>query len=345
MATQKKKKEITIDFIFWTFIFIRAIYELLLGTDLSDLLDIFKMGSQNFIISIFELIILFLIYTISSLGNSWYITIFYIGIKLAKKSNQIEKLEINDFINDSYYRESISKYSPGVLSYVDDFKLGKNDIIATLMSLQLKQKIIVEEKVKLINDSTENLDTNEIYVLDMIKEDNLENIDIKTFENKVVYDCLNYKLLEDNSSSDYTTQKIFSTTVFTFLFCIIVGMIIYFLIKLNGIINTKIVFMLLVLMSVIAFFSAIIAPFFAIAYIVSACIIHKSDPYMRNNKARKINQKLEGLRKYIKDYSLLDQKEFDDIKLWDEYLIYSIILGQNTKIVDDTWNKISNPLN
>ena len=55
----------------------------------------------------------------------------------------------------------------------------------------------------------------------------------------------------------------------------------------------------------------------------------------RTKKGRELNQKLEGLKNYLKDYSLMDEREAKEIELWEDYLIYSVMFGQNKKIIEE----------
>ena len=57
--------------------------------------------------------------------------------------------------------------------------------------------------------------------------------------------------------------------------------------------------------------------------------------YKRTSKGRELNLKLDGLKAYLKDYSLLEEREEKEIELWEDYLIYSVMFGQNKKIIED----------
>ncbi len=61
----------------------------------------------------------------------------------------------------------------------------------------------------------------------------------------------------------------------------------------------------------------------------------KGKIYKRTTKGRELNQKLEGLKNYLKDYSMLDEREAKELELWDDYLIYSVMFGQNKKIMEE----------
>ena len=56
--------------------------------------------------------------------------------------------------------------------------------------------------------------------------------------------------------------------------------------------------------------------------------------YRRTEKGEEINKNIEGLKQYIKDYSLLKDKDKETLTVWEEYLIYSVIFDINdAKIV------------
>ena len=57
--------------------------------------------------------------------------------------------------------------------------------------------------------------------------------------------------------------------------------------------------------------------------------------YKRTQKGKELNQKLEGLKHYLKDYSLLSEREAKEIELWEDYLIYSVMFGQNKKVIEE----------
>lgn len=57
--------------------------------------------------------------------------------------------------------------------------------------------------------------------------------------------------------------------------------------------------------------------------------------YNRSKLAEELNKKLEGLKNYINEYSLLKDKTSEDITLWEDYLIYSVIFNQNNDIIEE----------
>ena len=49
-----------------------------------------------------------------------------------------------------------------------------------------------------------------------------------------------------------------------------------------------------------------------------------------------------GLKKYIQDYSAMKDRKKEDLILWEEYLIYSVMFGENNKIVEDICKLLDN---
>ena len=339
----KKKMIRGIDLIFWSFIIIRTIMDMIHGIEIGDInLDaintVESLGIKEYASICFFMLFVFSFYIVVSLLKSFYLTILYIGVRIAYKKYNKERLDKIDFKNNSYYRDIISKYSPAVLSYIDDFKLEEKDIVATLMSLELKQKLTIKDGIKIINDSEENLDENEKYIFKKLKNNTLKNINMLEFEEKVIKDCLDYNLLEEKKDIN---KKIIKKVFFSVcIYILIVAGFFNFPTFYNNIPNKNIAILFLPVMFIL-FFIMIILPFSTIVYIKSYYRMNKQNPYIRNKKARNINKKLEGLRKYVKDFSQLSKSQYNEIVLWEDYLIYSVILGQNSKIVKEIMKKIN----
>lgn len=54
--------------------------------------------------------------------------------------------------------------------------------------------------------------------------------------------------------------------------------------------------------------------------------------YILTDKAKEIKIKLMGIKLFLRDYSNMKHKDLNEINLWDEYIIYSVILNENKKV-------------
>lgn len=71
--------------------------------------------------------------------------------------------------------------------------------------------------------------------------------------------------------------------------------------------------------------------FIAIAFIlIEFNIIINSNKLNENGK--KLKSQLLGLKMFLNDYSNMKDKELNELNLWDEYLVYSVILNENKKV-------------
>ena len=147
--TRKKIFMKIVDIVFWSIIIIDTIFNC--KDDISNL-----SGMKEYILFGLEILIAFPLLSIVSSLKWFWLTLIYLYIKISRKNFKGEKLEKIDFKNNSYYRDIITKYSSGVLSYIDDFTIGEKDIIATIMSLKLNP-YIRNKKSKDINIKLEGL--------------------------------------------------------------------------------------------------------------------------------------------------------------------------------------------
>lgn len=343
--TNKTKVLRRIDIIFWVIIMINAIIEIIKGIKNGSInlgldgVTLDMLGIKEFFIMVIFIGVMFLFFTVISLLKMMYLTIIYIGFRIAYNKYSKEKLEQIDFKNDTYYRDIISNYSPAELSYIDDFKLEEKDIVATLMSLELKQKIKIGDNIHLINESEEGLEENEKYVFNNIKNNTLKDINLIAFEEVVKKDALKNELLEEKKNIKKTILKKILTCSLVY-FAIIIGFI-----KFPEIFNKlptdqDIILVIMLVTMLVLFFAMIIFPYSMIVYIKSYSLMNEINPYVRSKKAKGINIKLEGLKKYIKEYTLLDKKEYKEIVMWENYLIFAVMFGQNNNIVDKIMKKI-----
>ena len=67
--------------------------------------------------------------------------------------------------------------------------------------------------------------------------------------------------------------------------------------------------------------------------------INKNNDLVRTTNGEVINEKLEGLKNFLKDFSNVSDKNEDYLILLEDYLIYSVIFEQNTLIVKNIFEK------
>lgn len=279
--------------------------------------------------------IAFMIMIIFNLLKHFYLIIAYIAYKIAQRKHKKEK-EVKISKDDTkYYRDIISKYSPAVLSYIYDFKIDKKELIATLLMLQLKRKIKIKEKITILNSDYKDLEQNEIYVLNAVKNCKLKKFDFDEYKKIVCEDTLNNNLLKEKGNrSKYITVFFLITIVITII------LFYYSFIKMMIISNSNSIEIVDFILPIVAMVIVSLIPVFLLAYVFFYHKFQVNDPYIRNSEGKSLYIKLNGLKNFLTDFSNIKNKNKEDLILWEDYLIYSVLFDLNTKLIDDINSKI-----
>lgn len=244
----------------------------------------------------------------------------YLAIRIAFSKAHERKFSEIDLKNDNYYREILYKYSPAVLKYIDNFEHGEAIIIIILMGLKLKG--IINNELEIINNDFSELDLNELYICTHMKK--FKEIDMNELKYTVIHDCKKYGLLKDytrKNEHDISFKLASVLWIVAVFITIILGSIHYIL---------PILLAALIIITIISY----------AVYNMTLDEMDYETPYIRTRKGEALNEKLEGLRKYLNDYSLLDTKSEEELVIWEDYLIYSVMFEQNEKIIKEYKEKI-----
>lgn len=279
--------------------------------------------------------ITFIFSIIISLFEPMLLWIILIAIYLSRKKYLKLKLTKTDFSkNKFYYRDILKNYSVSVLSYLDTFTFNyPNYLVGVLLELENKKLIGISENSIAVLNSSDQLNESTKYILNNIKDNRL-TINKNEYEKLVINDSINKGLLKEGIVTKKVLIKeiIVSAIAYT-LFNVFFVILINNINKLNFSNN---IFLILTLFLVIFIFMIVLL-YYPITKIISLIILTKklkNNNNIRTEKGEEINLKLEGLKKFLEDFSLLDEKDKEELIIWEDYLIYSIIFNQNKKIVE-----------
>ena len=73
-----------------------------------------------------------------------------------------------------------------------------------------------------------------------------------------------------------------------------------------------------------------------ITVFISMIIFEHEEKIIKNNQGNEIYMKLNGLKKYIKDFGNFEERELDEINIWEEYILYAIILNEGKTIKNES---------
>jgi uncharacterized membrane protein len=73
-------------------------------------------------------------------------------------------------------------------------------------------------------------------------------------------------------------------------------------------------------------------------YVADSLVTKENSKYLINDKVKNDAIELAGLKKYLKDFSNINQKEAIEVKLWKEYLMFAQIFGMADKVAEQFKN-------
>lgn len=266
------------------------------------------------------------------------VILIYFGFRFGIKRFKKDKLSEIDFKKyEAYYRDILREYSPAELSYIDKFEiLPRNDIAATLLSLELNKNIYLDNKIQINN--TANISSNEKYILDSIEDGIVTNLNETEFTTKVKEDAIRNGLLKESKIEwgKFTRVLILSISFMALMIFICITLFSDFVSNPTNTADWKL-FILMFAILLVLYLPISIGIYFN-TYIVKM----KKNSYIRTKKGEELNQNLEGLKNYLKDFSTIHERDERSLTVWEEYLIYSVIFNQNTKIIKNICEKYLN---
>ncbi len=289
-------------------LFVKVVSVLAVVLTIATLLGGFKNGWQGIIETLF--ILLLICFSLPAILGICYL-ILIIFLKILNSGRKV----IN--FDKGYIRDLPKHCNPAIASLIYDLKIDVyKDYTATILYLCIKKYLnLVKDgdtyKVELVQQQDySSLGRCEKYVLDIV-------------ENKIKFDENQFKkeIIEEAQEKELITDKKYSKIPKIILILIL---IITFLIIAYNI--NKIVF--------IALFSILGAIAYALYLIIKMknqdqiTFDFVSTEYIRTKNGKNMALLLNGLKRYIKEYTLIKEKEIDYIKILENYIPYALALNE-----------------
>jgi len=245
----------------------------------------------------------------------------YIILTIIEKVLNSGRTVVN--FNKEYIRDLPKHCSPAISSLIYDLKIDVyKDYTATVLYLCTHKYIELEKedntyKVKLGNNNDySNLGRCEKYVLNIIA--NKMKFDANEFKKEIIKEAQEKQLITNTKHSK--KKKIFLILMFAIILLIITYNI------------SKIMFTIL-----FSVFGAILYAGYIILkmkYENQIDINIVDTEYIRTEDGKKLAQLFKGLKRYIKEYTLIKDKEIDYIQILEDYISYAISLDEADAVED-----------
>lgn len=301
-----------------------------------------------------------------------YIIIIIINIFKILKYYKVHK-KANDGIvhtNLKYYREipRENENTPAQAAYLYYFKKDNNDmrpyqsniIAATILDLALKKYISLRNEknkvfVKILKSEESKLSKDELAVYKILKETNkdkeeLNITEIRTFAKEKYnrYDTLvnqlanssrenlyKQKLVDKLKKEEYNKSKI--AKIKLWILKIFVEFVIILL--LFGLLIPVINIICINLFGIgyrenFGVLSLFIVPILITIFVKNKLLLKiKNKIAVLTQKGTEEQEQLKGLANYMKDFSMIDEKEVPSLAVWEKYLVYATAFGIADKAI------------
>jgi len=261
--------------------------------------------------------------------------VFVIWLGFRKGKNNIERF---DFDKDMpFFRDIIKEYSVSVIATNYDLFIDtKKQAILNLMYLKSRNKIDINNGyITVIDNETNDLDNISAYILNNIKTGFLKLSGDDTFNQQALYHFIN----KDVCKSDLVVSNINSLNNNKTVFWIIEIILILISILFKSLFAQININLFLAFLMLLIFIAPIGFPILYALYNFSSLITHTYNNvkyvFKRTNKGKEIMKKLLGLKRFMAEFTVMDKKSADEIELWDDYLIYSVLFNINNQVINE----------
>ena len=250
-------------------------------------------------------------------------------LKNIKEINKIESLNRKEIENHQYYRDILNNYSSGILSFVYNRKINYADtLVATILELKKDKFINIDDNgINILKNEINNLSVGERVLMQKL----LSIIEINKVNKKISYGELinifsSKEFIEDFKTaikSEAKEKGLYLSKVKTYnIVEKIKHMPIIFILLFPFILAFIIIFSEV---NLVAYIIGLIASFIFLIVYTQLNKYKEENIFIRTKSGIDIQNKLAGLKNYIKDFSVMRDRKIEEIALWDDYLIYAII--------------------
>lgn len=251
----------------------------------------------------------------------------------------------------------------------------KKDITATILSLYQKGIIKFDNQIIRINENEPNkqLKSSELEIIEMIKENDFSSSHINQwkeicFKEAQEDNYIKQKYKREKGPDFSINNKLLKYSAIVFIISLLIGCayVTYneelfnkldeanqyyndstqsdmeFLLDnpqykefyIDLVINMG-PFMILTTVMGISFFILIGIPIYRFIKRLTHKVTQHNNMYERTSESNILIEQIAGIKNYIHDFSLLSEKEKEQVLLWEDFLIYAILLEENQGIIED----------
>lgn len=234
----------------------------------------------------------------------------------------------------TYYRDQLRELNPALVSLLIDLDIyGQKVLVATLLRMQNKKAICFDKRNRIIvtAKNMQELDESEkelLYLIQLQKGKLNNKKKLRQWKENRFHEAENDGYIQKKDKGNY--EKIAVRYILVFIFFTLVSIVLW-RIFLSLFDKIGVVFVCVYLLIINA-----------LLFIPTYCLLQKLI-YMKRGDViwertllgNETAEKIAGLGRFINEFSCLSETKKEEVVLWDDYLVYAIVLEENEKIVKD----------
>lgn len=293
------------------------------------------------------------------------------------KRNAIKRATFKAHLGIDYYREKLEGLSPVEISMLTDIKIEpEKDVSALLLKYQMKGIVKIDEKnVQVLRpDDASLLPSDKLLLQAVVEHGELSHTlldHLSEWKNTAFNEVLQGKYFHQNDRDKVIKKQsngcLLGCLSMVFMF-IIIGVVFSLIINSTPVkytinlienmpketANSGITHMIytdpnlamgLMLMLLIVLL-LVFAVFWPIAVIVSTTTkVSGIAKIRRTEEGEQMTEYIYAMKNFLHDFSTLSEASKEDLVLWDDFLIYAVVLEENVQILRDIFARKSLKLN
>ena len=247
---------------------------------------------------------------------------FIHSLREKNKSRKLENKTIIKNIDFDYYREIMHEHSPALLSFILDGTEPNKDLIASIIYLVNKGylEFTAENNVQRTEKDERDLPEDLQFICNNIKEMlDTENTKTQTLKSGLEVrrsTALSIKwveILEKQAKEKglVTERTEYRLTSFLTIICLL-----------------EIPYTMILEDTLLGMFCGFIV--FVLMLLKTGA--HSENKWVKTQKGFDIYTKIIGLKNYLKDYSMISERELKEISIWEDYLVYAIMFNNTSNL-------------
>lgn len=360
VKSKKEKKWIICDVIFLIICFIITMHNSS-NKDIELVIEALKGNNIFVVLYIIYLFIMSFIFKV--FFKCFWLIVIYLAVRISRMKviKENNKYEVID--NIEYYRDRFKGITPAEISMLADLEIEtKKDISATILDMYQRQILDFEENNIIIKDETKANRDSEKELLEMIKENNFTMSSIehwkKTCIEEAKKDGYILEKKKDGKGPNFSKNtKIVNIAAKIFIISLLIGVVYVMLPQSQSTLNAldnigstnvsnDIIIKNLIDASpliitesftIYSLLILILTPFYRWVRKIFYKTIEVDDRYERTKEGNRLAEQIIGIKNYLHDFSNLKEKEKESIVLWEDFLIYAVVLEENELVRKDIY--------